>query len=56
MVALLSQLFSIIGGVYMIVRIVDTYIHALSCRDNGYTEVNAGGELGGIIEMKEEGK
>jgi len=39
------QLFSIIGGLYMIAKVLDVYLYTLFYKKTEYTEVNPGSEL-----------
>ena len=42
---MLVRMFSIIGGIYMIFKTVDTYLTFFFCSDTKYTEVNSGSQI-----------
>ena len=45
LLTLFMELFSVIGGLYMIMKVLDTLSSLFYCKDNRYTEVNTGSEL-----------
>lgn len=45
---LLLQLFSAIGGIYMIVKVLDAFVHSIFGKASGYSEVDPGTELSGF--------
>lgn len=41
----LIRAFSIVGGIFMIFKVLDNYITLLFCKEHRYTEVNSGSSI-----------
>lgn len=45
---LLLQLFSAIGGIFMIIKVIDAMVSSIFYKSRAYTEVDPGTELSGF--------